>query len=488
MFLTTKSIVKRGYNFGNLQGASFSGTVETLPLPDKVIIPLKQGFSAETQCLVKKGDKVRRGQIIGRDDHTYSSPVHASINGVVEYFETFIEGQEPHFGVVIRREHGDERGFAPIPGAGSPDKTREEISEILYLAGVTALGSTGIPSFHHTSDIDLKDVKTLVVNGLSAEPFSLPRELLLSGKIKEFTTGLHLLMKLFDLSENIHVALNKEAPVVKELGSILKKAIVLHTFENRYPLDLDEVVTEITTGKRVPDGGTPSEVGAVVVGIEEILHVYEAVVLGKPLIDKVISLGGPGFKNNKLVNVAVGTPVEWAILGNIKEGIEERILVGGAMRGKPMEIAAHPVERHFSSLTILEENREREFLSFLKPGFSILSYSREFLSAFFKKTVRKPQTNLQGEKRPCIFCSYCEDICPRRLVPHIYSKMVAFDMAEEAIKYGMEACIECGLCSFACPSKIPLLENIMKGKKELEERGRWSHPIGLQKLDVEGKL
>ena len=68
------------------------------------------------------------------------------------------------------------------------------------------------------------------------------------------------------------------------------------------------------------------------------------------------------------------------------------------------------------------------------------------------------------------------------------SKMVAADLAEEAIKYGMEACIECGLCSFACPSKIPLLDNIMKGKKELEERGRWSHPIGLQKLEVEGKL
>lgn len=488
MSLGTKSIVKRGYNFGKLKGADFSDRIEMLPLPDKVIIPLKQGFSAETQCLVKKGDRVRRGQIIGRDDHTYSSPVHASINGVVEHFESFMEGHEPHYGVVIRREHGDERGYAPIPGAGSADKTRQEISEILYLAGVTALGATGIPSFQHTSDLELADVKALVVNGLSAEPFSLPRGLLLTGRIKHFSTGLRLLMKLLGIDENVHVAIHQDLAIAQELESHVGKAVKVHRFERRYPLDLDEIITEITTGKRAPDGGTPSEVGVVLVNVEDILHVHDAVVLGKPLIDRVISLGGPGFKRNSLVSVAVGTPVEWLILGDIEDGLEERILVGGAMRGKPLEIAAHPVERHFSSLTILEENREREFLYFLKPGFSTISFTREFLSAFFRKTVRRAETNLQGEQRACIYCGYCEDICPRRLVPHVYSRMVSFNMAEEAIRYGMAACVECGLCTFACPSKIPLLAAIRRGKKELEEKGRWSHPIGLRKLEAEGKL
>jgi len=118
----------------------------------------------------------------------------------------------------------------------------------------------------------------------------------------------------------------------------------------------------------------------------------------------------------------------------------------------------------------------------------VLSFSRQYISSFLRKISRKAETNLQGEVRPCIYCSYCEDICPRQLVPHLYSKYVRHDLAEDAIKYGLGACIECGLCTFACPSKIPLLEDITEGKKVLEELGRWSHPTGLKKLEAEGKL
>jgi len=488
MFSGSKKLIKSGYNFRNLGGAEFSGGIERVELPDKVTIPLKQGFSVETQCLVKQGDHVRAGQIIGRDDHTWSSPVHSSINGTVEYFESFTEGHEPHYGVVIRRDHKDERGYVPIPTAGSADKTREEISELLYLAGVTALGSTGIPSFHHTSDMEIEEVKHLVINGLSAEPFSLPQEKVLEDKKKEFATGLSLLMKLLGLEKGVHIALHRGSSLPVQLKELLPGGVDIHTFENRYPFDMDVITTELATGKKVPHGGTPSEVGALHINIQDVLHVYEAVVIGKPLIERYISIGGPGAGESRIVKAAVGTPAEWLILGNIKKGSEARILVGGAMRGIPLEVATHPVERSFSALTILEENREREFLYFLRPGFSVLSYSREYMSSFLRKVTRRAETNLQGEARPCIYCTYCEDICPRGLVPHLYSKYVRHGLAEDAIRYGLGACIDCGLCTFACPSKIPLLEDITKGKKVLEELGRWSHPIGLQKLKAEGKI
>lgn len=483
-----KKLIKSGYNFQTLKGAEFSGEIERLDLPEKVIIPLKQGFSVETHCLVKKGDRVRVGQIIGRDDHTWSSPVHATINGRVEYFESFTEGREPHYGVVIRRDHKDERGYVPIPTAGSVDKTREEISEILYLAGVTSLGSTGIPSFHHTSDMEISDVKYLVINGLSAEPFSLPQEKILEGRTRHFVTAIELLMKLLDLKENVHIALDRRSTLPFELKDSLPEGAHIHTLESRYPFDIDVITTELVTGRKVPDGGTPSEVGALHLNIQDVLHVYEAVLIGKPLIERHISVGGPATDESKILKVAIGSPIEWLVLGNIKKGSEERILVGGAMRGVPLEVASHPVERNFSALTLLEENREREFMYFLNPGLSALSFSRQYISSFLRKIARKAETNLQGEVRPCIYCTYCEDICPRGLVPHLYSKYVRHDLAEDAIKYGLGACIECGLCTFTCPSKIPLLEDIMEGKKVLEELGRWSHPIGLKKLEAEGKI
>jgi Na+-transporting NADH:ubiquinone oxidoreductase subunit A len=146
------------------------------------------------------------------------------------------------------------------------------------------------------------------------------------------------------------------------------------------------------------------------------------------------------------------------------------------------------VDRSFSALTVLEENRDRDLLSFLNPGFSLLSTSRSYLSNFFKGLTRRAETNIQGEGRPCIYCSYCEDVCPRGLVPHLYSRQVRYGFAEEALKFGIEACIECGLCSFACPSKLALLEDIKEGKNLIEESGQWSHPTGLKKLEEEGKL
>lgn len=482
MFFRSGNLSIRGYDFGKLYGGDYSGPVQKAELPDKVIIPLKQGFSAETQSLVKKGDRVRAGQIIGRDDYTWSSPVHSSINGVVEYFESFMEGNEPHYGVVIRRDHKDERGYAPLPGAGSADKSADEISEILYLAGVTALGSTGIPSFHHTSDLKLSEVKGLIINGLSGEPFSLPQERLLEGRMKDFISGLKILKKLFQLENNIHITLGKASALADELRRLKPGGTTIHTFQNKYPFDMDVIVSELATGKKVPERGTPSENGLVVLSLQDVLHVCEAVVIGKPLIERVIAVGGPGAQKSALMRVAVGSPVEWLLLGNMKDGAKERVLVGGAMRGIPLDSARHPVDRTFSALTVFEENREREFLYFLKPGFSALSFSRAYVSSFFRNLTRLSGTNIEGEERACIYCSYCEDICPRKLVPHLYSRYIRHDMAEEAIRYGLESCIDCGLCTFVCPSKISLGEDIMKGKKELEERGRWSHPIGLKKL------
>jgi len=484
----TKYLMKRGYRFGNLDGACYPDKIEASALPDKVIIPLKQGFSVETQCLVKKGERVRAGQIIGRDDHTYSSPVHSPINGVVEHFESFTEKHEPHYGVLIRRDHEDNRGYLPVSGSGSADKTREEISEILYLSGVTSLGSTGIPSFHHTSDLAVDDVEALVVNGLSAEPFSLPYEQLINGRVDEFMAGLNLLTRLLKIDRNIHLAFAEGSGIADGLKKGINKKITLHLQEPRYPLDCDEIITEITTGRRVPDGGTPSEVGVVLLTAQDILHVYDAVVSGKPLIEKTVAIGGTGCRKGQLLSALIGTPIEWLILDNIRKGIGKRVLIGGGMRGAPLESPSHPLERTFTSIAVLEENKEREFLYFLRPGSTSISFSRSFLSSLYPARKRMPETNIQGEKRPCIYCSYCEDACPRQLVPHLYSRMVNSDLTEEALRYGMEACIECGLCTFVCPSKISLAEDIQKGKKVLEKREIWVHPSGLGRLKAEGKI
>ena len=461
-----------------MEGADYRPPVESITLPDKVIIPLKQGFGVETHCLVRKGDRVRAGQIIGRDDHTLSSPVHSPINGVVEYFETFMEENEPHFGVVIRRDHTDLRGYIPVPGADSPYKSRETIGEILYLAGVTSLGSCGIPSFHRTSKLSLTDVDTLVVNGLSAEPFTLPQERLLVDNVSEFVIGLKFLTKLLAVEGSVHLALDCAPETARKMRIVAPPGVMVHLFERLYPLDCDEMVTEAVTGKRVPDGGTPADVGVCLVTVQDVLHVYDAVALGKPLIERVVALGGPGLGMSRLVSAPVGTPLEWLLIGRLREDIEERVLIGGAMRGRPIVSPSHPMERTFSSVTVLEENRDRKFMYFLRPGFSAVSYSRVFFSSIFRRRRKRAETNLQGEARACIYCGYCDEICPRGLVPHQLARLAGQELVDETEKYGIESCIECGLCTFVCPSKIEVMEGIRRGKSALRERGKWVHMTG----------
>lgn len=481
--------IKGGFFFGRLSGTP-SLPIVNLPLPDKVIVPLKQGYCAETQCLVKKGERVIAGQIIARDDHTYSSPVHATVSGTVENFIAFSETGEVHHGVIIRTDPDYDGSFIKVPGAGSPDLSVKKISEILYLAGVTALGSRGIPSLHHTSDLSLSEVRGLLIKGFASEPYSLAPDELLAGRVDDFFTGVLILSRLFGLTRNIHVAVGNNSGIYSSLVSAASRSreplISVHGLKPVYPLDMDEIAVEAVLGQRVPDEGSPSDLGIVVLDIQDVLHVHEAVIEGKPLIERVVALGGPGYSDNSIVRARVGTPMENLLLGRVKEGDDRRILVGGALRGVPIESPTHPVERTFSAITVLIEDREREFLSFARPGLSSLSYTRSFLSALFRFLPRTANTNTEGELRPCIYCGYCSDACPRSLIPHIFARHVSHGMNSDNIRYGILSCIECGLCSFVCPSKIELTDMIKSGKRALGRgQGAVCPAPGMRRLSKE---
>ena len=138
------------------------------------------------------------------------------------------------------------------------------------------------------------------------------------------------------------------------------------------------------------------------------------------------------------------------------------------MTGKVCDNLSVPVDRTASSIAVLEENRDRQFLSFLRPGIQSDSFSNAFASSLFPKARRKLDTNVKGENRPCVYCNYCENVCPAGLMPYLLSKYVTHEMVEEAGRHRILACIECGLCTYVCPSKLPLMEHIQAGKARLE--------------------
>ncbi|HLG30516.1 MAG TPA: 4Fe-4S dicluster domain-containing protein, partial [Candidatus Brocadiales bacterium] len=161
--------------------------------------------------------------------------------------------------------------------------------------------------------------------------------------------------------------------------------------------------------------------------------------------------------------------IEHVLANRIKEGIEKRVIMGGIMTGIPQNDLSAPISRTTSSITALEEDKKREFLTFLRPGINRHSFSNTFLSAIFPFWTKRSDTNIHGELRPCIACTYCTDACPVDMMPHLLSKYVKFGPLEETLKLKIHACIDCGLCTYVCPAKIPLMTDIQEGRRRIKE-------------------
>jgi len=464
---------KGGYRFGKLIGSP-GPVLREASIPDEVVIPLRQGFGEEVPPIVKVGDKVRAGQIIGIDDASCSSPVHATVNGTVK-------------DVCVIKRLGQEMGAVVIKSDGSPGWSRmdvasadvensdlDEIGRALYISGVASLPASGFPTRYNTSLLQPDDVDSLVINAVNSEPFALSNRILLAGGVDKFLRGVDILRRSLTGDVEVYVGIdNRDKEIIKEMETVtsmggFETRPYIHPLKPKYPQDHDVVLTQTILGREIPYGGSVSDVRAVVLDVQSVLHAYEAVTEGKPVIERVLALGGSGLSESLFLKVRVGTPLKHIIASRMR-GTESRYICGGIMTGTACDDLSILVDRTVDSIAILEENRERQFLSFLRPGIDRDSFSNTFLSSLFPLANRKMDTNMNGEYRPCIYCNYCEDVCPVGLMPYLLSKYVTHDMIEEANRHGIMACIDCGLCTYVCPSKIPVMVHIQEGKTQLRE-------------------
>jgi electron transport complex protein RnfC len=464
---------KGGYRFGKLMGSP-RATLSEMEPPDEVVIPLRQGFGEAVPSIVKAGDKVRAGQIIGINDASCSSPVHATVSGTVKDVRT-VERLGQQMDVVVIESDGS-RGWLKMdlpstdPGNNDPD----EIGKALYISGVASLPASGFPTRYNTSHLQPDDVDSLLVNAVNSEPFALSNEVLLAGSVDKFLTGVDILRRALPGGVKVYIGIDdRDKEIIKQMETA---ADWLHVcpLKPKYPQDHDVVLIKTILGRKIPYSGSASDVRAVVLDVQSVLHAYEAVVEGKPVIERVVALGGSGLSENLFVKVRVGTPLKHIIASRIKCA-ENRYIYGGVMTGAACDDLSIPVDRTVSSIAALQEDRDREFLSFLRPGINRGSFSNTFLSSLFPNVSRKIDTNTNGEYRPCIYCNYCEDVCPVDLVPYLLSKYVTHDMIEEADRHRILACIDCGLCTYVCPSKIPLMTHIQEGKTRISREDRESH-------------
>ena len=415
---------------------SANSHIEDVPLPDKVVIPLKQHPGAEAKPVVKVGDSVKRGQLIGEGQGPISARVHSSISGrVTSISPHFTFTGERILSVSIESDKKDE-GINFV-GSKWERLSPEEIREKVKSAGIVGLGGATFPT--HIKLTPPKSVDTVILNGCECEPFLTSDFSLMLKRPKEIIEGFKIIIKTLGAKDGI-IAIedNKrksvdslKSPVTSHQSPVPIRIVILPT---KYPQGSEKELIKAILKREVPSGGLPFDVGVVVQNVATAYAIYEAVVFGKPLIERVVTVSGSAVKSPKNFRVRIGTLFS-DIVKNSSIDLDkvDRVIAGGPMMGIAQQNLDIPVSKGVNGLLFLS-----------------------------KDEVYHPQIDSS-----CIRCGRCNSACPQNLLVSEIGQSAEFSNWERAKELGISDCMECGSCAYVCPAKRPLVQLIKKAKREI---------------------
>lgn len=420
----------------NGKSVNSGNAIRELPAPQRVVIPLSQHIGAPASALVKKGDTVLMGQKIGEASSFVSAPVHASVSGKV----VGIENVEVASGavvpaVVIENDYQDT--WAELHPADHPETlTAAELQEIVREAGIVGLGGATFPTAVKLTPAEGKTIEKLIINGAECEPYLTADHRLMLEKPTEIIDGLHLMMLALDVKEAIIGVEDNKMDAIQALLSASNgvEGIKIQALPVMYPQGGEKQLIYATTRKKVPAGGLPIDVGCVVCNVGTVYAVQQAIREGKPLIQRVATMGGL-VNNPGNFLFRIGTTVDKLIdaCGGLQPDVV-KLISGGPMMGAALAHANIPMTKGTSGILALG-----------------------------KEAVEKPEN-------PCINCGRCVQACPMRLIPTKLDLMVRAGNYDEAEANGVLNCMECGACTFACPAKRLLTQSCRTGKKIINAR------------------
>lgn len=409
--------------------------------PSQVTIPMIQHTGAPCEPVVKVGDAVKKGQLIGKVEQFITSPVHASISGVVkEIKEVSHPTVDKSVSVVIESDGRDEWIESVKNRENVPNLGKEEIIDIIKESGIVGLGGGAFPT--HVKLKPPKKIDTVILNGAECEPYLTCDNRLMIEKPNDILKGLYLIMKALAIERAfIAIESNKSNAImaIKEAlenfgdSEFGKKDINLKILPTKYPQGSEKQLIEAILKRKVPPKGLPLNVGCVVHNAGTALAIFEAVYYGRPLIERCITLSGDCVNEPLNLNVRIGASVKDLLdeCGGLRREIS-KVIVGGPMMGIAQCTLDIPVIKGTTGVLFLSEDEARVF-----------------------------------DEIACIKCGRCVDTCPMNLLPLAYAKFVKKERWDELDNYNIDDCIECGACSYVCPGRIPLIQYVKVGKREL---------------------
>lgn len=415
---------------------SAQSEIITLSLPEVVIIPLSQHIGAPATPLVKKGDSVKAGQLIGQASGFISANIHSSVSGTVTSTEPVADTSGYARPAVTIRVEGDEWEENILRNTSSKrsfEYSRSEILEAIQQAGIVGMGGATFPTQVKISPPPGSKAEVLVINGVECEPYLTSDHRLMVEKSLELAHGVQFLMKALEVKRAVIGIENNKPDAIEALKKAVQKRALnaeVIALKVQYPQGGEKQLIEAVTGKRVPSGGLPIAVGAVVQNIGTVYAVYEAVALRKPLFERVVTVTGLHLKEPGNYLCRIGTPISHLIAaaGGVPEDTG-KVVNGGPMMGKAMITTDAPITKGTSGVLLFDREQAR----------------------------RKPSRN-------CIRCTQCVGVCPMGLEPYYLMTLSEHNKPEMLETNKVMDCIECGSCSFTCPSNRPLLDLIRLGK------------------------
>lgn len=414
--------------------------IKVAPMPKKVIIPLQQHTGAPGEPLVQAEDLVKIGQKIAESKAFVSAPIHASISGKVL---GIAKAKHPVLGeckAIVIGSNGKIEWDESVKKRENTDKlTKDELKDIIKEAGIVGLGGAAFPTHVKLSPPEDKKIDTVILNGAECEPYLTCDHRIMLEQTERIIKGFQIIIKILEPKQcYIGIEDNKENAIAifeeKLLDMALQDKIKVIRLKTIYPQGAEKNLIYSITKRKVPAGGLPMDIGAVVQNVQTAKAIYDAVYDGKPLIERVITITG-AVKEPKNLLVKIGTPVKELIefCGGY-EGSIGKIISGGPMMGIAQYSDETPVIKGSSGILVQREEVIRD------------------------------------EERDCIRCSRCVDKCPMSLMPTIISQYAQKDDLDKCNEYFALDCYECGVCSYVCPSKIPLVHWIKYAKSELMKK------------------
>ncbi|MFT6329716.1 MAG: electron transport complex protein RnfC [Bermanella sp.] len=420
---------------------SNQASIEHLQVEKTYYVPVKQHIGLEGKLLVSEGDKVLKGQTLTTSEAPFSVPVHAPTSGTVTKIANHVSAHPsgiPELTVIIDADGQDTWiELDPVPDYAKASKS--ELIERICDAGISGMGGAGFPT--HIKTNNSKPLEFLIINGIECEPYISSDDRLMREHAWQIRQGIDILVHILQPKQVI-VAVEDNKPEALETMSIACQQKINYqvvSVPTKYPAGGEKQLIQVLTSREVPANGLPIDVACIMYNVATCYAIADAIVEGKPLIERVVTLTGQGFKSPKNVWARLGTPIQSLLIyGDYDESQQSspRFIMGGPMMGFTMTSVLTPIVKISNCILVPADDE-----------------------------LPNPE-----DERACIRCSACSDVCPASLLPQQlfwYSKAKELEKAEE---YNLFDCIECGACAYVCPSEIPLVHYYRQAKADIRNQ------------------